>query len=65
MRLEHKTYSEEYLEGINLRVHSKEGENVIYKDNIGNRYNFITVSDGLEFISLEKNKVKIFRGFHK
>ncbi len=64
MRLEHKTYSEEYLQGICLKEQSKEGENVVYRDNIGNRYHFVVVEKGLEFVSLEKNQLKVLRGFY-
>ena len=64
MQLENKIYSVEELNEIYLKLKKSNGDQIIYGDNIGNFYHFIKVDHGLQFISFEKNQVKIMKGFH-
>ena len=63
--IENKVYSEREILNDYLKPYEVEGKRVIFVDNIGNQYHFKKVEDGLEFISKEKNVLKIIMGFHK
>ena len=65
MKLENKVYSEKELKNHYLKLKKINEEIITYGDNIGNLYHFIKVEEGLEFQSMEKNRVKIMLGFHE
>ena len=60
MKLENRIYSEKELEDHYLKLKKTDEERITYRDNIGNLYHFIKVEEGLQFESMEKNRVKIF-----
>ncbi|KKL14980.1 hypothetical protein LCGC14_2510230 [marine sediment metagenome] len=63
MLLQNKIYTDEFLEEFNLKLYAVDGledVNMVYTDNMGNRYNFVREEKGLIFVSFEKNKVNIF-----
>ncbi len=64
MKLEDKIYSKKELNAHYLKKYQSNEDQVIYTDNVGNQYHFIKVGKDLQFISMERNRVKIMRGFH-
>ena len=62
--IENKVYSEKQILDNYLKPYKMDGEIVTFVNNIGNRYHFKKVEDGLEFIEIEKNLSKICKGFH-
>ena len=65
MNLQDRLYSDEFLKKIHLELYKLDGVNIIYKDNVGNLYNFIQMEGGFKFVSEDKNKVKIMKGFYE
>ena len=60
-----KVYSEKEISENYLKPHKVDGERVTFVNNIGNQYHFKVVEKGLEFISKEKNELKVWNGFHE
>ena len=63
--IENEVYSRKQILDNYLKPYKIDGETVTFVNNIGNQYHFKKVEKGLEFISKEKNRVKIILGFHK
>ena len=63
--IKNKVYLEKEIIDQNLKPYGIDGERVTFINNIGNQYHFKKVKEGLEFISLERNKLKVFLGFHE
>lgn len=63
--IENKIYSEKQILDNYLKPYKVDGERVTFVNNIGNQYHFKLVEDGLEFLSLEKNKLKVWHGLHE
>ena len=62
--IKNKVYSEREILDQYLKPYKREKEIVTFVNNIGNQYHFKVVKEGLEFISLEKNELKVCRGFY-
>ena len=60
MKLENRIYSVQELRKNYLKLKGSDEDKITYGDNIGNLYHFIQSEEGLQFISFEKNKVRIF-----
>lgn len=64
MKLQDKIYTKEELEKVNLKFLQEKDHVIFYGDNIGNIYLFEKFNEGLQYLSIIKNKINVCNGWN-